>query len=177
MKEKSIIKYQIFNSIFVSILGVILHFTYEWSNNNKYVGLFSATNESPWEHLKLLFFPMLIATIIGYFYIGKNNKKYLSAKTWGILASLIFTIVFFYTYTGVLGKNIAILDIGSFFIAVLISEIVFNKIITGKLKIYTDNKWAIITLILLFICFIVFTYHPLNIGLFKEYVIPKNVEK
>ena len=42
--------------IFAMILGSLLHFTYEWSNENSFVGSFSAINESTWEHLKLLFF-------------------------------------------------------------------------------------------------------------------------
>ena len=53
------LKTNLFRFIFISVLGVLLHFTYEWSGNNPIVGLFSATNESTWEHLKLLFFPML----------------------------------------------------------------------------------------------------------------------
>ena len=28
--------------LFISILGVLLHFTYEWSDDNRIVGLFSA---------------------------------------------------------------------------------------------------------------------------------------
>ena len=32
--------------LFISILGVLLHFTYEWSDDNRIVGLFSAVNES-----------------------------------------------------------------------------------------------------------------------------------
>lgn len=47
----------LFRFIFISILGVLLHFTYEWSGDNPAVGLFSAVNESTWEHLKLIFFP------------------------------------------------------------------------------------------------------------------------
>jgi len=43
------------------------------------IASFSAVNESVWEHLKLLFFPMLLTTIIGYFYIGKNAKVWIIA--------------------------------------------------------------------------------------------------
>ena len=53
------------------ILGTILHFSYEWSGNNKIIATFSATNESVWEHLKLVFFPMLILGIIEYFIVKK----------------------------------------------------------------------------------------------------------
>ena len=48
------LKTNLFRFIFISVLGVLLHFTYEWSGDNAVVGLFSAVNESTWEHLKLL---------------------------------------------------------------------------------------------------------------------------
>ena len=54
----SIKNFQIFSTIFVMILGTLLHFTYEWSGGNLLVASFSAVNESTWEHLKLLFYPM-----------------------------------------------------------------------------------------------------------------------
>ena len=46
------LKTNLFRFIFISVLGVLLHFTYEWSGDNAVVGLFSAVNESTWEHLK-----------------------------------------------------------------------------------------------------------------------------
>ena len=57
--KNKLLKFQIFSVIFIWLLGTILHFTYEWSNKNTIVAAFSAVNESTWEHLKLLFFPML----------------------------------------------------------------------------------------------------------------------
>ena len=65
--KNTILTFQILSAIFTIVLGTILHFTFKWSNKNPLVGSFSAVNESTWEHLKLLFFPMLITTIIGYF--------------------------------------------------------------------------------------------------------------
>ena len=49
--------YAILGFIFVAALGTLLHFTFEWSNQNRIVAFFSAVNESMWEHLKLLVFP------------------------------------------------------------------------------------------------------------------------
>ena len=115
--------YQIISIIFTFILGTLLHFTYQLSGENSVVAFFSSINESVWEHLKLLYFPMLLTTIIGYFYIGKSIPNFLCAKTIGIIVSMLFTVVFFYTYTGILGKNIAVIDISSFFIAVFIRRI------------------------------------------------------
>lgn len=73
MNKRKIRNYQIVSIIFVCILGTLLHFTYELSGENQLVASFSAVNESVWEHLKLLFFPMLLSTIIGYVYIGKTQ--------------------------------------------------------------------------------------------------------
>ena len=92
------------------------------STNNPIVALFSAINESTWEHLKLLFFPMLLTSIIGYIFISKSFNSYWCSRAIGILVSLAFTVVFFYTYSGILGKNIAIIDIISFFISVILGE-------------------------------------------------------
>ena len=95
MKKNNILKFTILSGIFVMILGTLLHFIYEWSGDNIFVASFSAVNESTWEHLKLLFFPMLLTTIIGYFYLRKNYPNFLCARLLGILTALLFTVVFF----------------------------------------------------------------------------------
>ena len=124
---KKIVRFQIISFIVVCIVGTLLHFTFEWSGNNRIVAAFSSTNESTWEHLKLVFYPMLIMTVIGYFYLGKDVKNYLCAKTLGIIYAISFIVIFFYTYTGIIGKNFAFLDIGSFFVAVFIGEYIAFK--------------------------------------------------
>lgn len=166
LKQKNIIKIETLSTIFIMILGTILHFTYEWSNNNIIIGAFSAVNESTWEHLKLLFYPMLITTIIGYFYIRETIPNYLCAKTKGIIVAILFIIIFFYTYTGIIGTNFAILDIGSFFVAVILGEYITYKKIKDKTN--CNNAIAIIVLLLLFTFFIAFTFLPPHIGIFKD---------
>lgn len=169
MDKKKILKFQIFSIIFVSILGTLLHFVYEWLGENSIVAAFSAVNESTWEHLKLLFFPMLITTIIGYFYIGKNVSNFICAKTYGIIVAILFIIIFFYTYTGVIGTNFAIIDIGSFFIAVILGEYVAYRIIVSNTYMFNCNKnLSIIILTVLFLAFVIFTYYTPQIGLFKD---------
>jgi hypothetical protein len=98
------LKKQLFPYIFVTILGVLLHFTYEWSGENFIVGLFSATNESTWEHMKIALWPMFIFAIIQSFYF-KNRKDFWYIKLKGILLGIVLIPIIFYTYNGVIGKS------------------------------------------------------------------------
>lgn len=166
LNKSSILRFEIISTIFIMIIGTLLHFTYEWSNNNPIIGIVSAINESTWEHLKLIFFPMLIFTIIGYFYKGKNISNYLCAKLVGIIAAILFVIVFFYTYTGIIGTNFAVIDIATFFVAVFLGQYVSYKQI-DKIKFCNKLIPAIILIILCF-CFLFFTFFPPKIQLFQD---------
>lgn len=166
--KKIILRFQIISTIFSLILGTLLHFTYGWSNNNSLVGSFSAVNESTWEHLKLIFFPILITTIIGFFYIGKSVPSYLCAKLIGIVTPIVFTVVVFYTYTGILGTSFGILNILLFIVSVVLGEYIAYKIMITNNRFSCNNRIAIIFLFLLLASFIFFTYYTPQIGLFKD---------
>ncbi|MEG0895334.1 MAG: DUF6512 family protein, partial [Oscillospiraceae bacterium] len=113
------IKYwHIIGFVFTIAIGTLLHFTYEWSNQNEFVAIFSPINESVWEHLKMAFFPMLIFAIIEYFFYGKNVNGFIPVKAMSICISIALIVVLFYTYTGIIGKNYMVADIATFFIAV-----------------------------------------------------------
>ena len=89
-------KWQIIVIIFCLILGTFLHFTYELSNFNPVIGLFSAVNESVWEHLKLLVFPMTLMSIVGIFVVKKQSKNYWVSQVLGIITAMLFVVIFFY---------------------------------------------------------------------------------
>ena len=62
--DKKLLLYLITGIIFTFLAGTLLHFAYEWSGTNFWVGLFAPVSESTWEHMKLLFFPMLIYSMV-----------------------------------------------------------------------------------------------------------------
>ena len=105
--------------LFVSIAGTLAHFVYEWSNNNYILGFFFPVNESTWEHMKLFFFPMLLFSV----WMNQKLKEEYPCVTGALLAGTLlgtFLIpVLFYTYSGILGKNVPVLDIATFFISVI----------------------------------------------------------
>lgn len=160
-------QWQIIVTIICLILGTILHFTYEWSLENPIIGILSAVNESTWEHLKLVFYPMCIMAIVGYFIIGKKYKKYWFSQAKGIILSMAFVIVVFYTYTGVIGKNISFIDILTFIVSILIGQCVIYKTIRNK-NDFNREKISVIFLVTLTLLFITFTFYPPKIALFED---------
>lgn len=160
---------QIVVIILAIVFGTLLHFTYEWSGENRIVGLFSATNESVWEHLKLVFYPMLILAIVEYFVVKKEANNYIEAKSLGTFLAIAFIIVFYYTYTGIIGKNFFIIDILTFIISIILGEWVSYKLMIRKSESITLSKILSSAIIFYFlISFILFTYNPPNINLFKD---------
>ena len=87
-------------------------------------------------------------------------------KMIGIVTSLCFITSFFYTYTGILGKNFAIIDILSFVFAIILGEYISYKKIISNFK--SNRILCILILLILFFCFIIFTYNPPKIQLFQD---------
>lgn len=164
---KHLKRYTIIGIIFVLITGTLAHFLYNWTENNPIVGLFTPINESIWEHMKLLFFPMLLYSFI---MILKFQRKYsciISALCFGILIGAILIPLFYYIYTAILGKNIFILDIGTFILSIIIAFWLSYKLtLSCRLESYTFLLCIMVCILL--ICFLVFTYYPPNITIFRN---------
>lgn len=164
-------KLEIIGFFCVSISGALLHFAYEFFNYNPFVGLFAPVNESTFEHLKLLLYPMLVCSIVQYYILKKRNyenlNSFICANTIGIISGIISIVVLFYTYIGVLGFNVDFINIAIYYISVLIAFYLSYMITTKKKQ---DNHCQICLQILtiLVILFLLFTIYPANIGLFRE---------
>lgn len=172
MKETKInklLKMQIIVIIVCLILGTLLHFTYQWSGENLFVASFSAVNESVWEHLKLVFYPMLIMAIIAYPFVKQIANNYIEAKTIGIFIAMSFMVVSFFTYTGILGTNFAIINILIFIISIILGEWVAYKLMkTNNESTVITKILASIIIIFFLLCFIVFTYYTPEVNLFRD---------
>lgn len=160
--------------ISVCILGVLLHFTYEWSGNNFVVGLFSAVNESSWEHLKLLFFPLLLLTILQGRRYSSSDPNWLCSRTLGMLAGIVFIVVTFYTLWGITGRLIDVINIAIYFAGVFVVFGAQEK--TSREMISLGASTCIAIWIGLTILFIIFTIHAPNLGLFYDLQLhPKSI--
>ncbi len=160
---------QIAGFVFTVIVGTLLHFTYEWSGESALVGAFSAVNESVWEHLKLLSVPMLLFGIVEYFIYGRNKDNFFPVRLISILLGMTIIVAVFYTYSGILGKHIPIVDILLFVTAALVSYCYSYKMLrTDKHDSKLAKALAVFGVVLLIVCIIAFTFAPPHIGLFQD---------
>ena len=154
-------------TVLVLVSGTLLHFVYDWTGKNSIAGLFSAINESTWEHLKLAFFPMLLFGFIFKSFIKPFSNNFIEGLTIGILSTMIFIIAFFYGYQFFLGTNIDFLNILDFILGVIVGEYVFYRIIKkDNFSNYYTKVTSIFILLFITYLFIVFTYYPPNTKLF-----------
>lgn len=153
--------------IFSAVLGTLSHFFYEWTGKNPVIALFSPVNESTWEHMKLVFFPILLWSLFLPAKIREDLPSQRCALLAGGLAGTWLVPLLYYTYSGILGRNIAFIDISIFYISVLAAFV-----IAWKLK---DSEWVsrvcpfirLFTAVML-LAFFLFTSVPPNIALFAE---------
>ena len=160
-------RFTITGAIFVIITGTISHFIYEWSGQNFILGFFFPVNESTWEHMKLCFFPMLAYSSFMDKKLKVDYPCVTSSLLSGILLGTFLIPVFFYTYSGILGNNYALVDISVFLISVIIAFFAVYKL-TLSCRMDSCTTWLRLLVAAMVVCFFVFTYLPPDIGLFIE---------
>ena len=147
------------------LLGSLLHFVYGWSGGSVLAAGFSAVNESTWEHMKLLFFPMLL---FGLWHLkGVTDACRISAFHAGLLMGTLLIPVLFYAYTSVLGRNFLVLDIALFYICVIAAFLIYRGL-SGSCRLEKYSHVTSMAVFLLLICFLLFTYFPPGFSIFKD---------
>ena len=154
-------------AIVVFVLGTLAHFVYDWSRQNSFIGLLTPVNESTWEHMKLLFFPMLIIGTAVWLYLRKDFPCIGFSLLAGLLASTALIPVLFYTYQGILGFTVMAVDIAIFYISVIAAFFIAYK---NACQCPSKNKKVLLVLItvLTAFAFFWFTYHPPALGIFAN---------
>ena len=162
----SLKKRMILEFFLVSVLGTLFHFLYAWSGQNEIVGIFASVNESVWEHLKLIFWPAFFLSAIEYFCFKDYRKKLFEVKLCSIFSGISFIVVFFYTYSGVLGFNLALVDILSFYIGVFIMTYSDYKLLNDNKYTSNENLRSFFVLAFWGFCFAIWTFNPPSLGIF-----------
>lgn len=154
--------------IVISILGTLLHFAYEFSGGNLFVAIFSAVNESVWEHIKIAVIPIYIVAI-AKMWIQEDRKRNLwTSLFFKALTTIIMIPLLFYGYQAIFNIESVIIDIVIFYVSIIISEII-ECLIQNKLNIsaMVEDVFKYLNLFL-FTIFVIFTFLPPKFEMFKD---------
>ena len=165
--KSSINLWQLFGFAVTALGGTLLHFLYEWLGEAVWVAPFSGVNESTWEHMKILFWPMLLFAIVQSFFF-REREDFWCVKLRGILLGLGLIPVLFYTYNGVIGRSPDWINIAIFFVAAAIAYTYEARLLRAKALRCRSPKSAIAALCLIAALFVVFTFATPEIGIFKD---------
>jgi len=151
----------------ISVIGSLLHFTYDWSGKNKFVAIFSAVNESTWEHIKLALSGSFCCMLVDIWFLGAN-PNYWIARSVAFVVPIIIIPVIFYTYTTWTKKPVLPVDISSFIIAAFISSLVFAGILELRPIGEMGGVVSMIISIIVLAAYLLLTKFPLHMFLFRD---------
>ena len=165
--KRSIGLWQLWGFAVTSLGGTLLHFLYDWLGHSVWVAPFSGVNESTWEHMKLLFWPMLFFAVIESLFF-KDRADFRCVKLKGILLGLSLIPIIFYTYNGVIGKSPDFINIAIFFITAAVSYIYEARQFNKEYTACRNPKIAVALLAVIAAAFLLFTFKTPEIGIFKD---------
>ena len=166
MKQRSIL-WRVAGFALVTFGGTILHFLYDWTGGSILVAPFSGINESTWEHMKLLFWPLFLFALVQRLFF-RDQENYWCVKLAEILLGLVLIPVLFYTYNGMFGKSPDWLNIAIFYISALL--VFLYEWWAFKKDWFPCNhpRLAFAAICLIGVLFVVFTFAPPQIPLFQD---------
>ena len=166
--NKRLLKNQIIGFVFVCIAGAIGHFVFRWSGENRIIALFFSVNESPWEHLKLLFFPLFAFTAFTACRFRQDKFNVFFANCTAVYFGMWSILSYYYTFTYALGKQSEFINISSFFIGVLITFVIGYFLINNSIGRGMPNSFALMIFIITSLVFFLFTFKPPFVPLFQD---------
>ena len=166
--NKKLIKTEIIGFVAVCIVGTLLHFVYKWTGENKFFALFCPVSESPWEHLKLLFFPYVTYGVYEAIRLTDEKFNVYFAKLIGILLAFFTTLAVYYISLGATGRQIEWVSIASFFIGAAVGYLISYNIINKSIGRGLINGLSIAGLLIIALLFFFLTHFPIKIPLFLD---------
>lgn len=152
------------------LVGSLVHFLYEFSGENPIVGLFSPMNESVWEHLKLVLWPLFLWWSL-FYYFQKDSyeipkEPWFTAALAALLTALISIPLLYYFYTQAFGKELLWADVVILFLALSFGQ--FLGLHLYRRGAGLDARFLLAVFVSIFLVFLIFTWMPPEIPLFLD---------
>lgn len=166
--EQTIRRTQLIAFLFTALAGTFLHFLFDWSGQFPPVGIVSAVNESVWEHMKLLYVPMLLAALAQRPIIGAQRHNFWCVKLLGILFGLTLIPALYYTYTGALGVHLTWVDISIFYVSAAAAYLLETHLLLPERRRACPAVFSAFFVALLAFVFLFCTFFPPELPIFQN---------
>ena len=120
-----------------------------------------------WEHMKLLFFPAFLFSMIEVWF--QDSPNFLASRGISLWVGTALIPLLFYTYTGIVGVHVLWADIAVFLIAaaaVFLLDLCLRR--TGRLTSGWQQAAGLAALWALALVFVLWTYRPPHLPLFWD---------
>jgi hypothetical protein len=160
MTIDSVISFSLWMIVPLGLLGSVLHFLFDWTKHNRFIALFSAVNESYWEHIKIAIWPVFLLQIVLLSLGGYQIASFVPAATIALYSIPVSMVGLVFLYKSVTKHNILWLDISIFFVCIAIAQSIF-VLLLGQLA-PTSGTVVMSSLFLLGLiaAFLLFTFRP-----------------
>ena len=133
-QKKKILWLELAGFVLTVVVGTAMHFGLELSGfGHRWAWLFP-TNESPWEHLKLSFYPVVFWSLILYAILrrrralqpsapGSGTNNFWFARLLGAYVAIMITVVSWSLQHQLMGRSILAVDISMMYVGLLASAL------------------------------------------------------
>ncbi len=160
MTIDSVILVSLWMIVPLGLLGSALHFLFDWTKHNRFVALFSAVNESYWEHIKIAIWPVFFLQILLFSLGGYQIPSFVPAATVALYSIPVSMVGLVFLYKSATKRNILWLDISIFFVCVATSQSVFVLILEQLSPTAGTVVISSLFLLGLIVAFLLFTFRP-----------------
>lgn len=169
MMRRRLLFWELGGFLFTGILGTLLYFAYGWSGGSALAAAFSAVNGSVWEHMKLLFLPLFLFSVVQVCLLGRNYPSLPAVRAVSAVTGAALIPILFYTYTGVAGRSFPWADAAIFVLADLAAfALDFRLLLRGRLSRGWQQLLGLAALWALAFCFIWCSFRPVRLPLWRD---------
>jgi hypothetical protein len=160
MTLETIVSIALWAIVPLGILGTLLHFLFDWTKHNKFIGVIAAVNESYWEHIKIAVWPVLLVQLGLFAAGGFQFSSFIPAATIALYSIPIAMTGLVFLYKAVSKRNILWIDISVFFLVIAIAQLVFTQLLQDLESSFATILISLAFLVGLVVAFLRFTSLP-----------------
>ena len=153
-------KVKIIAIVLMIIFGACMHFVMGALPSGRiteFLGYIFPVNETSWEHMKMMWYPLLAVGIIFSFKTG--NRGYFAAFVVSAVMAMLMNLGAFSIYQSFSGKTILILDISIFVSSMLVGALLACELSQKKWTQKMLPLWVALA-VMITVGIIWLTYHP-----------------